>query len=117
VPKAGGLFVIDIVPAPKTNVLGPAYGLAGVVTMPLLLYDEVRRKRRRRRSRRSRSRSRSRSGSRRRSRSRRRRRRGLRDRSRMKGSVARMRCCSGLVQGAGFRVQGSGCRVQGSGFR
>ena len=38
-PKAGGLFVIDIVPAPKTNILGPAYGLDGVVTMPLEIYD------------------------------------------------------------------------------
>ena len=39
VPKAGGLFVIDIVPAPKTNILGPTFGLEGVETMPLEIYD------------------------------------------------------------------------------
>jgi hypothetical protein len=37
--KAGGLFVIDIVPAPKTNVLGPTFGLQGVETMPLEIFD------------------------------------------------------------------------------
>ena len=37
--RAGGLFVIDIVAAPKTNVLQPSFGLEGVETMPLEIYD------------------------------------------------------------------------------
>ena len=36
---AGGLFVIDIVAAPKTNILGPTFGLGGVESMPLDIYD------------------------------------------------------------------------------
>ena len=37
--NAGGLFVIDIWPAPKTNKLGPTFGLKGLETMPLEIFD------------------------------------------------------------------------------
>jgi dynein heavy chain len=37
--RAGGLFLIDIVSTPQTNVLAPTYGVQGIETMPLEIYD------------------------------------------------------------------------------